>query len=197
MERPTGNRGMSTSPAPDPLLATLPDLLARDLDVVFCGINPGLYSAQVGHHFARRGNRFWPTLYAAGFTTRLLTGFDDHEMPALGFGLTNLVARASASADQLTRDELRVGAAILIRKIRRMQPHFLAVVGFGAYRVAFDRPRATGGLQPDTIGATKIWLLPNPSGINAHYQPAELARRFAALRRAAGIKRAPSRRRAP
>ncbi len=162
----------------------LPDLLAPGLDVVFCGINPGLYSARVGHHFARPGNRFWPTLFAAGFTPRLFTGADDHELPALGLGLTNLVARASASAAELTRDELRRGAKILTRKILRFAPRYLAVVGLGAYRKAFDRPRAQVGLQPETIGATKIWLLPNPSGLNAHHQPRELARLFATLRRA-------------
>lgn len=162
----------------------LPDLLAPGLDVVFCGINPGLYSDRVGHHFARPGNRFWPTLFAAGFTPRLFTGFDDGELPALGLGLTNLVARPSASAAELGRDELRAGAKILTRKIARRKPRYLAVVGFGAYRIAFDRPRAIGGLQPDTIGATRIWLLPNPSGLNAHHQPRELARLFATLRRA-------------
>jgi TDG/mug DNA glycosylase family protein len=169
----------------------LPDLLARGLDVVFSGINPGLYSDQVGHHFARPGNRFWRALYDAGFTPRLFTGEDDRELPALGLGLTNLVARASASADELTRDELRAGARILSRKIARFAPRYLAVVGLGAYRTAFARPRATVGLQPETIGDTKIWLLPNPSGLNAHHQPRELARLFATLRRASSRSRAP------
>jgi TDG/mug DNA glycosylase family protein len=168
----------------DPDIRVLPDLLAPGLDVVFCGINPGLYSAKVGHHFARPGNRFWPTLFASGFTPRLFTGFDDHELPALGLGLTNIVARPSASADELTRAELIAGAKILMRKLRRFAPRYLAVVGFGAYRVAFARPRAVSGLQPETIGDTRIWLLPNPSGLNAHHQPRELARLFTALRRA-------------
>jgi TDG/mug DNA glycosylase family protein len=168
----------------------LTDVIAPDLDVVFCGINPGLYSAAVDHHFARPGNRFWRTLFAAGFTPRLLTGFDDRELPGLGLGLTNVVARASASADELTADELRAGAAILRRKVSRYRPRFLAVVGFGAYRTAFERPRAVGGLQPDTLGATAIWLLPNPSGLNANHLPADLATRFEALRLAAGIPRA-------
>ena len=162
----------------------LPDLLAPGLDVVFCGINPGLYSDRVGHHFARPGNRFWPTLFAAGFTPRLFTGFDDGELPGLGLGLTNIAARPSASAAELTKKELRAGAKILARKIRRVAPRYLAVVGLGAYRAAFARPRAVIGLQPETIGATQIWLLPNPSGLNAHHQPRELARLFATLRRA-------------
>jgi len=163
----------------------LSDLIAPDLAILFCGINPGLYSAAVNHHFARPGNRFWPTLFAAGFTPRRFTGFDDRELLALGFGLTNVVARASASADELSLDELRVGARLLRRKVARYRPRFLAVVGFGAYRAAFDRPGATGGLQPERLGSTQIWLLPNPSGLNAHHLPAELARRFGELRAAA------------
>lgn len=168
----------------------LTDVIAPDLDILFCGINPGLYSAAVDHHFARPGNRFWRTLFAAGFTPRLLTGFDDRELPGLGLGLTNVVARASASADELTIDELRAGAVVLRRKVSRYRPRFLAVVGFGAYRIAFERPRAVGGLQPDTLGSTAIWLLPNPSGLNANHLPADLATRFEALRLAAGIPRA-------
>lgn len=190
-----GRPRKSIKPTKAQLLAAttrrLPDLIAPGLEVLFCGINPGLYSAAVGHHFARPGNRFWPTLFAAGFTPRLFTGFDDRELPGLGLGLTNVVARASASADELSPDELRAGARVLRRKIARYQPRFLALVGFGAYRTAFAQPNATGGLQPELLGATQIWLLPNPSGLNAHYLPAELARRFDALRVAADL---PSRR---
>jgi TDG/mug DNA glycosylase family protein len=160
----------------------LPDLIAPGLAVLFCGINPGLYSAAVGHHFARPGNRFWPTLYAAGFTPRLFTGFDDRAMLGLGFGLTNIVARTSAAASELTADELRAGAKLLRRKLARYRPQILAVVGFGAFRIAFDRPKATGGLQPAPIGTTPVWLLPNPSGLNANHPPAELVRRFGELR---------------
>jgi TDG/mug DNA glycosylase family protein len=165
----------------------LADVVAPGLDILFCGINPGLYSAAVGHHFARPGNRFWPTLFAAGFTARLFTGFDDRELLTLGLGLTNLVARASASADELSPDELRAGARVLRRKVLRYRPRFVAIVGLGAYRTAFDRPRAVGGRQGDSIGSTEIWLLPNPSGINASYQPAALARLFEELRVAAGV----------
>ena len=165
----------------------LPDLIATDLAVLFCGINPGLYSAAVGHHFARPGNRFWPTLFAAGFTPRLFHGFEDRELLAVSAGLTNIVARASSAAAELSADELRAGAEVLRRKAARYRPRFLAVVGFGAYRIAFERPKAVGGRQPDTIGPTVIWLLPNPSGLNANYLPAELAVRFGELRVAAGL----------
>ena len=160
----------------------LRDVIAPDLDVLFCGINPGLYSAAVGHHFARPGNRFWPALFAAGFTPRLFTGFDDVLLLDHGCGITNLVARTTASADELTPDELIAGARILRRKLRRYRPRYLAMVGFTAYRVAFAEPHAIAGLQPTPIGATRVWLLPNPTGHNAHYQPADLARLFAELR---------------
>ena len=162
----------------------LPDLIAPGLTVLFCGINPGLHSAAVGHHFARPGNRFWPALHAAGFTPRRFVGADDGELPGLGFGLTNIAARPSAKASELTPAELRAGAAVLTRKVRRYRPRFLAIVGFTAYRTAFERPDATGGLQAETIGDTRIWLLPNPSGLNAHHPPAELARRYGELRAA-------------
>jgi TDG/mug DNA glycosylase family protein len=160
----------------------LPDLIGPGLAVLFCGINPGLYSTAVGHHFARPGNRFWPTLYAAGFTPRLFTGLDDREMPALGLGLTNLVARTSAAAAELSAEELRAGAKVLRRKLVRYRPRVLAVVGFGAFRIAFDRAKAAGGLQPERIEGTRVWLLPNPSGLNANHPPVVLARRFGELR---------------
>jgi TDG/mug DNA glycosylase family protein len=168
----------------------VPDVIAPRLGILFCGINPGLYSAAVGHHFARPGNRFWPTLYAAGFTPRQFTGFDDHELLAQGLGLTNLVARASATADELSPDELRAGATKLRHEVARYRPRFLAIVGFGAYRTAFQRPSAPGGPQPEQLGSTKLWLLPNPSGINANHSFAELARLYEQLRVAAGIPRA-------
>lgn len=164
-----------------------PDLIVPGLDVLFCGINPGLYSAAVGHHFARPGNRFWPALFAAGFTPRLFSGFDDRELLQLGCGLTNIVKRSSARAEEVTREELRAGAKTLRRKLARYRPRFLAVVGFGAYRVAFDQPRALAGPQPDRIGDTVVWLLPNTSGLNANHLPAQLALLFTDLRVAAGM----------
>jgi double-stranded uracil-DNA glycosylase len=163
----------------------LPDVLAPDLKVVFCGINPGLYSAAVAHHFARPGNRFWPALFAGGFTPRVYSPFEDHDLLAIGYGLTNLVPRASAAADELSRDELLAGAAALTLKIERHQPRYLAVLGVGAYRAGFDRRKATLGLQDERIGGTRIWVLPNPSGLNAHYTGPALGEMFAALRRAA------------
>ena len=160
---------------------TLRDVIGPGLDVLFCGINPGLYSAAVGHHFARPGNRFWPALFAASFTPRLFTGFDDERLLALGYGVTNLVRRTTASADELSRDELRVGAQRLRRKVLRYRPRFLAVVGFTAYRIAFDRPKAIGGRQSEPIGSTVVWVLPNPSGLNAHHQGPDLAMLFSEL----------------
>jgi TDG/mug DNA glycosylase family protein len=160
---------------------THPDVIARDLDVLFCGINPGLFSAKVGHHFARPGNRFWPTLHRAGFTPRLFSPHEQRDLLELGIGITNLVARATAAADELTPAELAEGAKALEKKVRRFKPGFLAIVGVGAYRTAFGRPKAKLGLQDETIGSTKIWVLPNPSGLNANYQAAELTELFRAL----------------
>lgn len=185
--------GTPWKPTPAQLVAArskrLTDVIAPKLDILFCGINPGLYSAAVGHHFARPGDRFWPTLFAAGFTPRRFTGFDDRTLLALGLGLTNLVARASASADELSPEELRAGARLLRRKLTRYRPRILAVVGFGAYRTAFERPKASGGAQPESLATTAIWLLPNPSGLNANHLPAELARLYEELRVAAGVPR--------
>jgi len=161
---------------------TLPDVIAPGLDVLFCGINPGLYTAAVGHHFGRPGNRFWPVLHRAGFTPRLFDPSEQRELLPLGFGITNIVARATAAADELTAEELVAGAGILERKVLRFAPRYLAVVGIQAYRTAFARPRAKLGLQEETIGATRIWVLPNPSGLNAHYRPEELAALFRELR---------------
>ncbi|HET7436321.1 MAG TPA: G/U mismatch-specific DNA glycosylase [Thermoanaerobaculia bacterium] len=158
------------------------DIIAPDLDVLFCGINPGLYTEKMGHHFARPGNRFWPTLHKAGFTPHQLSPFDDATLLQYGCGITNIVARASAAADELTRDELQAGAKTLARKVKRYAPRVLAMVGIGAYRTAFARPRAKLGLQEETIGATKIWVLPNTSGLNANYRPAELVELYRELR---------------
>ncbi len=163
---------------------TIPDVIARDLRVLFCGINPGLYTAAVGHHFGRPGNRFWPTLYRSGFTPRLFAPSEQRELLKLGYGITNLVSRATATADQLANDELLAGAGILEQKVKRYKPRYLAIVGIGAYRTAFACPRAQLGLQNETIGATHIWVLPNPSGLNANYQADALAKLFRDLRRA-------------
>ncbi len=163
---------------------TVCDVIAPGLRVLFCGINPGLYSSFTGHHFARPGNRFWPTLFAAGFTDRLLHPSEEAELLPLGYGITNVVRRASATADELTVEEIVAGGRQLRARVRRYKPRYLAVLSVGAYRVAFEKPRATLGLQPDPIDETKVWVLPNPSGLNAHYQAAELARVFRKLREA-------------
>lgn len=162
---------------------TVADLIAPNLKLLFCGINPGLYTAAIGHHFGRPGNRFWPALYAGGFSDRLLSPYEEHELLPRGYGITNIVARASARADDLTEDELRAGARILLRKVKRHRPRFIAFLGITAYRIAFERPHAALGLQTETIAETKIWLLPSPSGLNAHHSPSDLARLFAELRR--------------
>jgi TDG/mug DNA glycosylase family protein len=164
---------------------TLTDVVAPGLDVLFCGINPGLYSAATGHHFARPGNRFWPALFASGFTPRLFHPSEERELLPLRLGITNVVERATASADELAAEEFVAGGRVLIRKVRRLRPRFLAVLGVGAYRVAFAQPRAALGLQPDAIGPTQVWILPSPSGLNAHYRPVELAVLFRQLREAA------------
>jgi double-stranded uracil-DNA glycosylase len=162
----------------------VPDILAPDLQVLFCGINPGLYSAATGHHFARPGNRFWPALHASGFTPRLFTPGEDSQLPSLGLGITNVVHRASASADELTGDEFVRGGEQIAKTVLQYRPEWLAVLGIGAYKQAFGVRQANIGPQDKTIGATKIWLLPNPSGLNAHYSSAQFAEAFAALRRA-------------
>lgn len=160
----------------------LPDVLGPGLRVLFCGINPGLVSAARGHHFARPGNRFWPALHLSGFTPQLLSPDQDRTLPRHGLGLTNLVARASAGADELTAEELRAGAAALEELARRVQPRVVAVLGIGAYRTGFGRPRATVGRQPEPIGDAAAWVLPNPSGRTAHYQLPDLVRLFGELR---------------
>lgn len=161
----------------------VPDVIAPNLKVLFSGINPGLYSAATGHHFARPGNRFWPALFAGGFTSRVLSPWEETELLNSRFGITNIARRASATADQLDRQELIKGAKQLVGKVKKFKPEVLAIVGVGAYRTAFAKPNAQLRLQPETIGSTRIWLLPNPSGLNAHYQPRDLARLFKELRR--------------
>ena len=162
----------------------VPDLLAPNLDVLFCGINPGLYSAAVGHNFARPGNRFWRALFESGFTPRRFAPAEERQLLDLGLGITNLVTRATAAAAELAPAELRAGARGLERKVRRYRPRVTAMVGVTAYRIAFDRPAARLGPQTERLAGSVLWVLPNPSGLNAHHQPADLAKRFRALRRA-------------
>jgi TDG/mug DNA glycosylase family protein len=161
---------------------TVRDVIAPNLKVVFCGINPGLYTAAVGHHFARPGNRFWPALHAGGFTDRLLSPFDERELLKSCYGITNVVSRTTATADLLTKEEILAGGKRLQAKVLRYRPRVLAILGMGAYRVAFNQPKAGLGRQRDMIGATLVWVLPNPSGLNANYQAADLARLFRELR---------------
>ncbi|MBB5915907.1 TDG/mug DNA glycosylase family protein [Nocardia transvalensis] len=161
---------------------TIPDVLAPDLRVLFCGINPGLWSGATGHHFARPGNRFWPALFRSGFTPRLLRPDEQDELLGLGLGITNVAARTTAKADELTADELRDGGRALVERVARNRPRVLAVLGIGAYRTAFGRPRTAVGRQPDSLGDTEVWVLPNPSGLNAHYTLDALAAEFRALR---------------
>ncbi|MDQ3404998.1 MAG: G/U mismatch-specific DNA glycosylase [Actinomycetota bacterium] len=174
-------------PTRDQLIAardqTIPDVVAPALDVVFCGINPSLYSAATGHHFARPGNRFWPALHLSGFTARLLSPNEQDLLPTFGLGITNLVARATARADELSREELAAGGELLRDFVARHRPTTLAVVGVTAFRVAFAVPAAVVGPQERTVGEASLWVLPNPSGLNAHYQLADLVTEFAALRR--------------
>ena len=161
---------------------TVSDVIAHDLLVLFSGINPGLYTAAVGHHFARPGNRFWKALHESGFTNRLLSPFEERELLASGYGVTNVVARATASADQLTKEEIVDGGKRLKNKVRRYQPRILAILGVGAFRHAFDQPNAKVGRQEYRIAGTGVWVLPNPSGLNANYQPRDLARLFRELK---------------
>ena len=160
---------------------TVPDIIAPDLHILFCGINPSLYSAAVGHHFARPGNRFWRSLYAAGFTERLLAPFEDRDLLQFGYGLTNIVDRSSARADELDAEELVIGQQQLAAKVQHYRPQCLAVLGIGAYRTAFNRPKAVMGRQDESLDGAIVWVLPNPSGLNAHYQLEDLKRVYREL----------------
>jgi len=160
----------------------IPDVVAPGLRVLFCGINPGLWSAATGRHFARPGNRFWPALHLGGFTPRQLDPAEQSQLLDLGLGITNLVDRGTARADELSPDELRQGARSLTAKVARLRPAWLAVLGVTAYRLAFGDKSAVTGQQPADVGGAKVWILPNPSGLNAHYQLDALARAFADLR---------------
>ncbi|WP_436970961.1 G/U mismatch-specific DNA glycosylase [Micromonospora coxensis] len=163
---------------------TIPDVIADGLDVIFVGINPGLWSAATGWHFARPGNRFWPALHRGGFTPRQLHPSEQDELPRLGLGITNMVARASARADELTAAELVAGAEILADKVRRRRPAWVAVVGVTAYRIGFARPKAGFGPQPERLADARLWVLPNPSGLNAHFTAETLGAAFGELRAA-------------
>ncbi len=163
---------------------TIRDIIAPRLKVLFVGINPSLYSAAVRHHFARPGNRFWPVLHAASFTERLLSPSEERELLKRGYGITNLVAQATAAAAELSAEQVVVGARRLSAKVRRYRPRAVAVLGVGAYRVAFARPRAVPGRQEQMLDGASLWVLPNPSGLNANYQMKELVRLFRHLRQA-------------
>ncbi|MEU4038214.1 G/U mismatch-specific DNA glycosylase [Streptomyces collinus] len=164
----------------------VPDVVADGLQVLFCGINPGLMTAATGHHFARPGNRFWPVLHLSGFTPRLLKPAEQRELLAYGLGITNVVARATARADELSAEEYVEGGRLLTAKVSRWRPGWLAVVGVTAYRAAFGDRRAQVGPQERTVGDARVWVLPNPSGLNAHWTAATMAEEFARLREAAG-----------
>src|SRR6476469_5210469 len=160
----------------------VPDLIAKDLIVLFAGINPGLYTAAVGRHFGRPGNRFWPALYDGGFTPRLFSPFESSLLLDLKLGITNVVDRATARADELTHDELRAGGKRLEAKVKRWRPTVVAFVGIGPYRIVSGNKDAHVGLQKDLFGGSHAWVLPNPSGLNAHYLPADLSQLFGDLR---------------
>jgi len=163
---------------------SIPDLIGPNLRILFCGINPGLYSGATGLHFARPGNRFWPALHAAGFTRRVLAPWENGELLAAGYGVTNLVQRTTATAAELSDEEFRKGRAALARKVRKYNPRWVAVLGLGAYRSGFGQPEAKVGRQIETIGPAGLWVLPNPSGLNANYQLGHLAKMFIELKAA-------------
>lgn len=176
---------MRTRPTKDQLAAaqgtTIDDVIAPGLDVLFCGINPGLYSGALGLHFARPGNRFWPALHRGGFTPRLLDPSEQDALIGYGLGITNVVARTTARADELSADELREGGRLLVARVIEYRPHWLAVVGITAFRTAFGLPKAVIGPQDGEIGGARVWVLPNPSGLNAHWTPTTLGEEFGRL----------------
>jgi len=161
---------------------TTPDLIAPDLKVLFCGINPGLYSAATGHNFARPGNRFWKVLHRAGFTPRRFHPAEECELLDLGYGITNFSRRTTATAAELSGEELIAGGKLLVERVGKYRPQYLAVLGISAYRAAFKKPKARLGLQEEKINDTRIWILPSPSGLNAHYQLPDLIELFSELR---------------
>ena len=160
----------------------VPDLVAKNLIVLFAGINPGLYTAAIGHHFGRPGNRFWRALHDGGFTPRVFSPFEGSLLLDLKFGITNIVERATVRADELTDDELRAGGERLQAKVKRLRPTVVAFVGIHPYRIVSGIKDAHVGLQKPLFGGSYAWVLPNPSGLNAHYLPATLAQLFGELR---------------
>ena len=192
MARSKNNAGEALTPprpTPEQLRAAndkaIPMLIAKDLRVLFCGINPGLWSGATGHHFARPGNRFWPALHAGGFTPRVLKPWEEQELLTYGCGITNFVNRTTATAAELGDDELIAGAERLTETCEQYRPKWLALLGIGAYRTGFGRKKAAIGPQDETVGDTRIWVLPNPSGLNAHQPPASLGKLFGELHAAA------------
>jgi TDG/mug DNA glycosylase family protein len=168
----------------DAVNRTTEDLIDYHLKVLFCGINPGIWSGATGFHFAKPGNRFWKVLFLAGFTDRILHPSEEHELLESGYGITSFCKRTTARADELTAQEYVDGVKALIRKIEKYRPRNLAVLGIGAYRTAFRQPKAQLGLQDEPVAGAKVWLLPNPSGLNAHYQADDLAALFRQVREA-------------
>ena len=164
----------------------IPDLVGPDLRVLFCGINPGQRSGELGLHFARPGNRFWKLLHAGGFTDHVLAPSEQTVLPTLGIGITNLVERVTVAASELAPTELRDGGLRLAAKAEDLRPHIVAVLGIGAYRTAFRRPAARVGEQEEWLAASRLWLLPNPSGLQAAYQMPEMTVLYRSLHRAAG-----------
>ncbi len=184
MEMPTGFWRPTRDDLRQAENTTLDDLIKPNLRVLFVGINPGLYTAAIGHHFGRPGNRFWKVLHLAGFTARELSPFEEQELLSCGYGITNVVARATARADELVAEELRRGAEKLIRKIKRYSPRTVAFAGMQAYRRAFHQPHAEVGAQTHRIGDSSVWLLPNPSGLQAHYDLDAMVELYTQLRHA-------------
>jgi TDG/mug DNA glycosylase family protein len=184
--RKTNLRTTAAKPGKTDLMASagksVPDVIGPGLRVLFCGINPGLYSGWAGHHFARPGNRFWPALFASGFTDRLYRPQEEAELLSCGYGITNLVERATLGSDELSRAELVAGGRILEKKIARFRPVAVAILGVSAYRSAFEQSKAKMGAQTQTIGQTLVWVLPNPSGLNAHFTPKALSKTFRQFR---------------
>lgn len=165
----------------DALNRTTEDLIDYNLKVLFCGINPGIWSGATGLHFAKPGNRFWKALHLAGFTSRVLHPSEEHELLENGYGITSFCKRTTARADELTTEEFINGGKLLVKKIKKYKPQTLAVLGITAYRAAFQNPKAKLGLQPEKLADTEVWVLPNPSGLNAHYQLNDLAKLFSQI----------------
>jgi double-stranded uracil-DNA glycosylase len=165
----------------DAVNRTTEDLIDYNLRVLFCGINPGRWSGATGFHFARPGNRFWKVLHLAGFTDRILHPSEEYELLERGYGITSFCKRTTARADELSAEEFIEGGRRLVKKLEKYKPQTLAVLGITAFRTAFRQPKAKLGLQAEKIGGASVWLLPNPSGLNAHYQVNDLAKLFSEL----------------